>query len=94
MTSESTGNFQMVVYATPVGNRAFNLSLDGSAVATIDAYSIWLADYRNGSVNQNVYFEQETNAINAGTVGLGHFLTSGDFCPARSPPTPPAVPAR
>jgi autotransporter-associated beta strand protein len=84
MTSESTANVQMLVNGTSVSNRAYNLSLNGTAGANIDAYSIWLKDNWNGSSNQDIFWEQETSVESTGAVELGYFLASPNtFTPGR-----------
>lgn len=82
MTSESTANVAMIVDSGTY--RAFNLTLNGSAGANIDAFSMALSDDWNGSSNQNIYWQQETSVESTGVVELGYFLASPSaFTPGR-----------
>jgi len=81
ITSESTANVRLLVNGVDGGNRAYNLTLNGTAGANIDAFSMWLKDDWNGSSNENIFWKQETSVENTGVVELGYFLASGTFTP-------------
>ena len=74
ITSETTANVLLSVDGTD--KRAYNLNLNGSAGANIDAFSIWLKDDWNGSSNQNIYWKG-TSVEDLGQVEVGYYLASG-----------------
>jgi len=83
ITSETTANVQMLVNGSVVENRAYNLTMNGTAGANIDAFSIWLKDDWNGSNNADIYWKQTTSVRNLGEVELGYYLASGTFDPGK-----------
>jgi autotransporter-associated beta strand protein len=74
ITSESTANVTLTEGTNT--KRAYNLSLNGTAGANIDAFSMWLSNDWNGSSNQNIYWKQNTTVENKGEVELGYHLAS------------------
>ena len=80
VTSATTAN--VLLNDGTTDKRAYNLTLNGTAGANIDAFSMWLADDWNGSSSANIYWKHETSVQNTGIVELGYFLPSeGTFTP-------------
>lgn len=81
ITSETTADAYLTVDSTDY--RAFNLTMNGSAGANINAFSVYLADDWDGSANRNIYWKQNTSVENSKRVELGYWLASGDFNPGK-----------
>ena len=81
ITSETTADAYLTVDGTDY--RAYNLTMNGSAGANIDAYSVYFSDDWDGNSNDNLYWKQTSNIENSGVVQLGYFLTSGTFTPGK-----------
>jgi autotransporter-associated beta strand protein len=81
ITSETTANVLLTVGATD--KRVYNVTLNGTAGANIDAFSMYLKDDYNGSSNQNIYWKQATSVQNTSAVELGYYLASGTFNPGK-----------
>jgi autotransporter-associated beta strand protein len=77
ITSESTANVLMTVDG--VDYRAYNLALNGTSGANIDAFSLWLKDDYNGANNANIFWKPTTSVQNNGFVELGYFMSNGSF---------------
>jgi autotransporter-associated beta strand protein len=83
VTSNSTANVLLTEGATD--KRAYNLAMNGSAGANIDAFSLWLKDNWNGASNSDIYWKQTTSVEDLGFVELGYYLASGTFNPGAIP---------
>jgi hypothetical protein len=81
VTSATTAN--VLLNDGTTDKQAYNLTLNGTAGANIDAFSMWLADDWNGSSSQDIYWKQNTSVENLGQVELGYFLASGTFVPGQ-----------
>lgn len=81
ITSETTADVFLTVDGTDY--RAYNLTLNGSAGANIDAFSTYGSDMWDGDSNDNAYWKQTATVENTGQVQLGYYLASGTFNPGR-----------
>ena len=81
ITSETTADAYLTVDSTDY--RAYNLTMNGSAGANVNAFSVYLADDWDGANNRNIYWKQNTSVENTHRVELGYWLTSGDFNPGK-----------
>lgn len=75
ITSLTTADVYLTVDGTSY--RAYNLTLNGTAGANIDAFSIYGSDMWDGNSNDNAYWKQTSKLSNTETVELGYYATSG-----------------
>ncbi|MBM3366588.1 MAG: hypothetical protein FJY48_12970, partial [Betaproteobacteria bacterium] len=80
ITSETTANVLLTAGGTD--KRAYNLTLNGSAGANIDTFSVWLKDDWNGSSASNLHVA-DISVEDLGFVEVGYWLTSGTTDPGR-----------
>ena len=79
ITSQTTADAVLTVDGTAYN--AYNLTMNGSSGANINAFSVYLSDDWDGGANQNIYWQQPAGVTNSGVVQLGYFLASGTFTP-------------
>jgi autotransporter-associated beta strand protein len=80
ITSETTANVLLTEGSTD--KRAYNLTMNGTAGANIDAFSVWLKDDWNGSSAANLHVAN-ISVEDLGFVEVGYWLASGTTDPGK-----------